>query len=191
MNFLIDDISLTVTCETDLRLGNLERRLRQQGYTLGYEPAGTKDPSLRRILNQAIPNRWAARHGEIRDICMAVVVRNETGEIRTKKVPRAATGPDLRKIFIGSKGLYGEITEATFRVSPLPEKRKTLKIRLGKKSQAALVLRGILAGGLRPAEIREKGGFLSVTLEGASSIVRAEEHALKKIMKKPERARGD
>ncbi|MBI2082711.1 MAG: FAD-binding oxidoreductase [Deltaproteobacteria bacterium] len=181
--FSIDDISLTVTCDVTLRLAELEKKLEQRGYTLGYEPISGNNATLRQLLDQAILNHWAARYGEIGDICMALLVESKMGKIQTKKVPRAATGPDLKKIFIGSRGSYGKILEATFRISPLPEKQKMVRIVLKQKQHKKPFLLKVLESGLRPAEIQEKGLRFSFNLHGPSSIVHAEEATLKKIVK--------
>ncbi|MBI2981662.1 MAG: FAD-binding oxidoreductase [Deltaproteobacteria bacterium] len=183
MNFSIDDISLTVTCDTGCRLEELEEKLRLRGYTLGYEPFGSKKRTLCQILDQAPPNRCASRYGEIDDICMALLVESAGGPIQTKKVPRAATGPDLKKIFIGSKGRYGKLLEATFRICPLPERRRIIKIRLARRGQKETFWLKVLESGMRPAAIKEKGLLFLFDLRGSSAMVGAEERLLKKIQK--------
>ena len=41
--------------------------------------------------------------------------------VRTRRTPRASTGPDLRQLFLGSEGTLGVVTEVGFSVRPLPE----------------------------------------------------------------------
>ena len=43
--------------------------------------------------------------------------------VRTKGVPKPASGPSLNHLFIGSEGTLGVITEATLSAYPEPEKR--------------------------------------------------------------------
>ena len=61
-------------------------------------------------------NRDEEKFGKIEDLCVALKVRMKECVVTTRNVPRAATGPDFKKIFIGSKGQYGEILEATLRI---------------------------------------------------------------------------
>ena len=42
-----------------------------------------------------------------------------TGTLRTPRVPKTATGPDLNQVIVGSEGILGIITEATMRIHPL------------------------------------------------------------------------
>lgn len=43
------------------------------------------------------------------------------GTLTIPTVPAASAGPDLRELVLGSEGRFGILTEATLRVSPLPE----------------------------------------------------------------------
>ena len=43
--------------------------------------------------------------------------------IRTPGVPNHASGPDFMRLFLGSEGTFGIITEATMRITRLPETR--------------------------------------------------------------------
>ena len=95
---------------------------------------------------------------------------------------RAATGPDLKKIFIGAHHKYGEIQEATLQIIPKPEIRKVVKI----KSDRNLI-RKIWEAGIRPLTIRNHAGWVHVELEGLLDIVNAEEKVLKSFKK----GRGD
>lgn len=112
----LDLISLLVTCSADIPLKQLEKSLAIQGYTLGYRPITKKSMTLLQALEKRVPNRLSPRYGGIEDICVSIRVIRKGQIIATRNVPRAATGPDFKKIFIGSRGRYGKIIEATLRV---------------------------------------------------------------------------
>ena len=125
----IDKISLLVTCPSDMTLEALEKELRREGYSLRYRPkTSLKNLRLKKILEDRIPNRQPQlaladspeSSQSIEDLCIALKVRTRYGVMVTKNVPRSATGPDFKKIFIGSKGMYGEILEATLKIYPAP-----------------------------------------------------------------------
>ena len=112
----IDQVSLLVTCSVDMPLKQLEKQLSQQGYTLGYRPIAKRSLTLLQALEKRVPNRLSPRYGGIEDICVSIRVIRKGQIIATRNVPRAATGPDFKKIFIGSRGRYGKIIEATLRI---------------------------------------------------------------------------
>lgn len=172
----IDSTSLLATLSTSISLNKLRDGLEACGFMLGYEPIGVKNPGLKKILDLRLPNLYAERYGEIDDICMALTVRTlEFGAIETKRVPRSATGPDFKKIFIGSRGLYGEITEAVLRIVPIPGRRKKITLAWKKAENKKKFLKDLRASGIRPAWIEQKSSrFLILHLEGLREIVRAE-----------------
>ncbi|MBI4196888.1 MAG: FAD-binding oxidoreductase [Deltaproteobacteria bacterium] len=142
----LDEISLTATCPATLLIADLETYLRKKKYTLGYQPeAGTK-LTLQKALEKRMPNRWAARYGEIDNICMALSVNTPFGPIQTRRAPRAATGPDFKKIFIGSSKKYGTLQEVILRVSPRPEREIALQIRWKKRNQEDFLKRFLGSG---------------------------------------------
>lgn len=112
----IDEISLVVTCSADIPFQQLEKQLSKQGYTLGYRPIAKRSLTLLKALEKRVPNKLSSRYGGIEDICVSIRVIRKGQIIATRNVPRAATGPDFKKIFIGSRGRYGKIIEATLRI---------------------------------------------------------------------------
>ena len=179
----MDVLSLLITTNVGISLRTCEQWLNGKKYTLGYQPK-RKLPStvtLKQILDTKPPNLYALRYGEIDDICVSVTIETEHGKVTTKNVPRAATGPDFKKMFIGSKGIYGEILEATFRISPLPQKRQKMKLVWELEKQKTEFLKKLWASGARPAVLQEaRGRELVLVLEGHPEIIGAEIKFLKK-----------
>ncbi|QQR81370.1 MAG: FAD-binding oxidoreductase [Deltaproteobacteria bacterium] len=174
----IDKKSHLVTVHTHLKLGELRKKLNHSNYDIGFFAGkSAEDCTLKNILEENIPNLWHLRHGEIYDMCTSLVVSTSIGHIRTKKVPRAATGPDLKKIFMGSRHHYGDIQEVTLQIIPKPELRKLVKINSDKK-----ILQKIWASGIRPLTIRYQKKMIWVELEGIEDIVLAEEDILKLLV---------
>jgi FAD/FMN-containing dehydrogenase len=124
------------------------------------------------------------RYGEIQDLCTSLVAATPLGHVRTKKVPRAATGPDLKKIFMGSRRHYGDIEEATLQIIPKPDCRKTVVVRAGKD-----FLKRLWAGGVRPLTLLRRSGALAIELEGLKDVVLAEEKTLKALAARESDAR--
>lgn len=184
----IDPISLLVTVSPDLWLTELELALNEEGLTLGYVPVmikkeKTKRLSVKRILEERIPNRYALYYGEIDDLCVALKVHWNGKDIVTKKTPRSATGPDFKKIFIGSRGRYGKIFEVTFRVSPYVLKRRKLRGSWKTASDRELFERRLWASGVRPFSCRREGGQgLVMELGGGGDFIRAQKGCLTRLV---------
>jgi len=114
------------------------------------------------------------------------------------------TGFDLHRLFVGSEGLLGVVTEATLKLLPLPRSRAGLAIGLSGMADAARVIRAIFAAGFLPSALevadaftlaaarRRKGSkqlegceaHLIVELDGQESSVRREIVLLRQVVKK-------
>ena len=66
--------------------------------------------------------QYSTAYGNIEDVVLALeVVLPDGSVLRTRETPRAAAGPDLRQLFLGSEGTLGVVTEVTFSLRPIPE----------------------------------------------------------------------
>ncbi|GEM_PF-2861344 len=180
----IDTLSLLVTTKTEVSLSTLEKELNQRGYSLPFRPLPTfKGPlTLKKILTERIPNLGAVRYGEIDDICLCIQVDHRLQRAHetlvTKAVPRSATGPDFKKIFIGSGDDYGEIVEATLRIVPSPPHQHRLKIVWPHQDQKKKFLKKFWGSGVAPSRIIDKPSSLFIQLEGLAEIVEGEKRAI-------------
>ena len=66
--------------------------------------------------------QYSTRYGKIEDMVIGLEVVLADGRIvhTEGNGPRAATGPNLTQLFVGSEGTLGVITEARLRIHPLP-----------------------------------------------------------------------
>ena len=91
--------------------------------------------------------------GSVRDLLLGVRVINTRGE-QVKgggKVVKNVAGYDLPKLYCGSLGTLGLITEATLRVSPLPEATATVVLPLDSNHNSEDVLDHLLGSDLAPS----------------------------------------
>ena len=61
-------------------------------------------------------------YGRIEDLFAGGQLLTPTGLFNLPVFPASAAGPDLRELVLGSEGRIGIITEATVRITPLPER---------------------------------------------------------------------
>src|SRR5258706_9407342 len=74
--------------------------------------------------------------------------------VRRRPVPRAACGPDLRALFLGSEGTLGILTEATFRVHPVPEATSSRAYSFADVHAGLEAIRDVIRLGWKPAVVR-------------------------------------
>lgn len=179
----LDAVSFLVTVDPNVRFVELETGLNEEGLTLGYAPQSSVPRlTMRRILEERIPNRYGLHYGEVDDLCVSLKVRWKTRDITTKKTPRSATGPDLKKIFIGSRGRYGKIQEVVLRISPYALKKRKLKGLWKTVAGRGAFERRLWASGVRPFSLRREGSKgLVIDLGGRGDLVRAQKDCLKRL----------
>jgi alkyldihydroxyacetonephosphate synthase len=177
----IDKTSMLLTCPVDERLAVLERRLNREGLTLGYRPPQAGRLTLRQALERRIPNRDALLYGGIDDLCVSLQALRKGETIATRNVPRAATGPDFKKILIGSGRRYAKLVKAVLRVHPLPEAREVVRLAWKEKKNRDAFLKSLWGSGIRPVRLRTGPRAVTVALEGAKEMVAAEKRCLRRL----------
>lgn len=121
----VDTKSCTARIEAGVFGPHLEEQLRACGMTLGHFP----DSFLHSTLGGWIATRSAGmqsdKYGKIEDMVIALRMVTPAGVLATRTVPKSSNGIDVNHLCIGSEGTLGVITEATMRVHPRPESRRT------------------------------------------------------------------
>ena len=104
------------------------------------------------------------------------------------------TGFDLHRLFVGSEGLLGVVTEATLKLLPLPPFRACLSIGLASMEQAARVIRGVFAAGFLPSALEVADAFTLAAARrrtGSSQLEGCQAHLLIEIDGQEESARRE
>src|SRR6202050_3161066 len=121
----VDAESFTARAEAGVFGPDLEEQLSTHCMTLGHFP----DSFLHSTLGGWIATRSAGmqsdKYGKIEDMVVALRMVTPEGVLATRTVPKSSNGIDVNHLCIGSEGTLGVITEATMRVHPRPELRRT------------------------------------------------------------------
>jgi alkyldihydroxyacetonephosphate synthase len=95
--------------------GDAERLLAPHGLTLGHWPQSIELSTVGGWVATRASGQYSTAYGSIEDLLLALEVVLPDGRVlRTRETPRAAAGPDLRQLFLGSEGTLGVVTEVTF-----------------------------------------------------------------------------
>ena len=97
----------------------------------------------------------STRYGNIEDMVLALEVVLAGGRVvRTFPAPRAATGPDLRQLFLGAEGTLGVVTEVALKIAPKAAWKQGFAATLKSWDDGIAISREVLQAGWRPAVLR-------------------------------------
>lgn len=125
------------------------------GVTTGHWPSAFAVSTVGGWIACRGAGQLSTRYGKIEDMVVGIDVVHADGTRATYgDYSRAATGPDLRQLFIGSEGTLGVITGARLRVHPLPGYAKALAFGFATFAEGLEACRRILQRGATPAVLR-------------------------------------
>ena len=133
----------------------LEMYLNHKGFTLRNIPQSLYPSTLGGWIATKALGQFSTKYGGIEDMVIGIEAVIPPGDIvHLKPHPRTATGPDLRKIFIGAEGTLGIVTKAYLKIWPLPERVYKLSFMSDSIEEALESIRRVLQRGVRPAVVR-------------------------------------
>ena len=182
---------LVVSAQAGVRLDDLAAVLDSAGQRLALdppEPAGTIGGLIATNLTGALRYRYGAP----RDLLIGITVVRADGTIAHSggKVVKNVAGYDLGKLFAGSYGTLGLITEATFRLHPRPETSTWISREYRDPASAAAAVHAIADSPLTPAAIQldwpRTGAplIIGTLLEGDSASVAERADRLRAVLQR-------
>lgn len=151
----IDEKTLSVTAQAGINGTQLEWALNERGLTLPHYPASANCATLGGYLAPRGSGTISTKYGKAEDLVMTMQIVLPNGDIiRSPGVPNHASGPDWHRLWLGSEGVFGIITEATMQVDYLPETRLLRALLFDNLSNALEAGRLIMTRRLNPMVIR-------------------------------------
>jgi alkyldihydroxyacetonephosphate synthase len=152
----VDDTSLLVEVLPGTFGDVFEDELRAaHGLTAGHWPQSMALSTVGGWLACRGAGQLSTRYGKIEDIVAGLeVVLADGTVVRTGGFPRAAAGPDLTQLFVGSEGTLGVITSARLRAHPVPPAERRAAFAFPAFAEGNDACRRILRRGATPAVLR-------------------------------------
>ncbi|MGH2806259.1 MAG: FAD-binding oxidoreductase, partial [Actinomycetota bacterium] len=151
----VDEKSRLVRTQSGVLGPDLDKALSTWGFMLGHQPQSMAISTVGGWIATRAIGQLSVRYGAIEDLVAGLEVVLPSGRIaRSKVVPRSSVGPDVASLMIGSEGTLGVVTEATLRISPLPEARFDRCIRFDHMADGVGACRKIVQAGLQPTLLR-------------------------------------
>jgi alkyldihydroxyacetonephosphate synthase len=152
----VDETSLVLDVAPGTFGDHLELTLRaEHGLTLGHWPQSVALSTVGGWLACRSAGQLSTRYGKIEDMVLGLDVALADGrQISTGGAPRAAVGPDLNQLFVGSEGTLGIITGARLRLHPAPTHERRAAFAFATFEEGIGAMRRVLQRGATPAVLR-------------------------------------
>ncbi len=135
----------------------LEDQLRPHGLTLRHFPQSFEFSSLGGWIATRSGGHYATLYTHIDDFVESLRVLTPAGVVATRRLPASGAGPAPDRLFIGSEGILGVITEAWMRLQDRPRFRAGASVRFDGQEgflRGAEAVRRLSQSGLFPSNCR-------------------------------------
>ncbi|MFV9507280.1 MAG: FAD-binding oxidoreductase [Oscillochloridaceae bacterium umkhey_bin13] len=146
---------LTITVEAGTTLDALRATLVSQGQDLPLELAGTAHTTLGALVATAADGPRRLGYGSMRDWVIGMTIIEADGTVARlgAQVVKNATGYDLVKLLVGSRGSLGLIATVSLRVFPRPQTSATCALSFVTRQAAFGLIESLLTTRLLPTAV--------------------------------------
>ncbi|WP_433757600.1 FAD-binding oxidoreductase [Nocardia sp. CA-135398] len=150
----IDRISRAARIQAGVFGPALANQLRGANLTLRHFPQSFEFSTLGGWLATRAGGHFATLYTHIDDLVESMRVVAPTGISESRRLPGSGAGPSPDRMFLGSEGTLGIITEAWMRLQDRPRWRATASVHFDDYAQAVAATRAIAQSGLYPSNCR-------------------------------------
>ncbi len=143
--------------QADVEPGVLRKELnRQTGkHGLFFPPDPGADATIGGMIANNASGVQTVKYGATKDYVMRLTVVLPRGQVIHTgcKAPKSSAGYDLTRLFVGSEGTIGVVTEATLRLTGIPSHYLAATIRFPDLEKASAAVALMIGSGLGPAAL--------------------------------------
>jgi alkyldihydroxyacetonephosphate synthase len=183
----VDPVSRAARIQAGAYGPALEEQLRPHGLTLRHFPQSFEFSTLGGWLATRAGGHFATLATHIDDLTESIRVVSPAGTSESRRLPGSGAGPSPDRMFLGSEGALGVITEAWMRLQQRPRWQRTATVAFSSYDAAVSATRAVAQSGLHPANCRlldpaealinagtaVEGGLLILAFESADHPVDA------------------
>jgi len=149
----IRPMDLQVDVQPGVLRKELNRQLGQHG--LFFPPDPGADATIGGMIANNASGVQTVRYGATRDCVMRLSVVLPSGEVihTGTRAPKSSSGYDLTRLFVGSEGTLGVVTEATLKLAGLPSHHLVATVTFETLEGAAKAVALMIGSGLDPAAL--------------------------------------
>ncbi|MEW1564869.1 MULTISPECIES: FAD-binding oxidoreductase [unclassified Streptomyces] len=150
----IDTVSRSARIQAGALGPVLEGQLRPHGLTLRHFPQSFEFSTLGGWLATRAGGHYATGRTHIDDFVQSMNVVAPAGVSTSWRLPASGAGPSPDRLFLGSEGTLGVITEAWMRLQERPRHKASTSVAFADLQQALDAVRAVAQSDLAPANCR-------------------------------------
>jgi alkyldihydroxyacetonephosphate synthase len=150
----VDPLSRAARIQAGARGPVLENQLRPHGYTLRHFPQSFEFSTLGGWLATRSGGHYASLYTHIDDFVESMRVVTPSGVAESRRLPGSGAGPSPDRLFLGSEGTLGVITEAWMRVQDRVKFKASAGVHFASFADGATAVRAVAQAGLYPTNCR-------------------------------------
>jgi alkyldihydroxyacetonephosphate synthase len=171
----VDETSRAARIQAGVLGPALEDQLRPRGLTLRHFPQSFEFSTLGGWLATRAGGHYATLHTHIDDFVQSLRVVTPSGVSESWRLPASGAGPSPDRLFLGSEGILGVITEGWLRLQRRPQHKASTSVAFAQVEQGFDAVRAIAQSGLYPANCRlldaGEAGLSGASQDGSSVLV--------------------
>ncbi|PYZ94207.1 glycolate oxidase subunit GlcD [Salipaludibacillus keqinensis] len=151
----IDEENLTVTVQPGLITLDMIKAVEEKGLFYPPDPSSMKISTIAGNINECSGGLRGLKYGVTRDYVIGLEFVMPNGDVVKTggKLAKDVAGYDLTRLMVGSEGTLGIITEATLKLIPIPETKKTMLALYDSLEAAGNTVSKIISNRIIPATL--------------------------------------